>query len=134
VDQEQGLSRLPRHDVGCRECSSCALARSAAASSRPLEAYVAEDVDDEAVVISRPGLTGLVIVPRRHIGGLDELPVSRRAGLLAALRRATQSVRDRNPGWTSRVVVMTDPPASQGHVCFEVLPSRANARGGPLAG
>jgi hypothetical protein len=134
VDQEHGLSPLPGLEVGSGTCSSCAIARSASQRTRPSAVYVAEAIDEEAVVVSRPGLNGLVVVPRQHISVLDELPGPRRAGLLAALRRATQSVRDQNPGLTSRVVVMTDPPASHGHVCFAVLPSRANARGGPLAG
>jgi hypothetical protein len=134
VDQERGLSPLHGHDVAYRKCRSCALARSAGAQgAESLVGYVAEAVDEEAVVISRPGLDGLVVLPRQHISGLEELSVPRRASLLAALRRATESVRDRNPGWTSRVVVMTDPPASEGHVCFEVVRSRADASGGPLA-
>ena len=88
-----------------------------------MDAYVAEDVDEDVVVISGPGLDGLVVVPRQHIGGLEELPVSRRAHVLAALRRATWSVLERNPGTATKVVEMTDPPASEGHACFHVLPS-----------
>jgi hypothetical protein len=134
VDQERGLSPLHGHEVAYRKCRSCAIARSACTQATgSLVGYVAEAVDDEAVVISRPGLDGLVVLPRQHISGLEELTVPRRASVLAALRRATESVRDRNPGWTSRVVVMTDPPASRGHVCFEVVRSRADANGGPLA-
>lgn len=134
MNQERVLSPLRGHDVAYGECRSCAIARSAGVQGTgSLVGYVAEAVDEEAVVISRPGLDGLVVLPRQHIGGLEELPVRRRASVLAALRRATEWVRDRNPGWTSRVVVMTDPPASRGHVCFEVVRSRADASGGPLA-
>jgi len=84
--------------------------------------FVAEDVDEDVVVFSGPELDGLVVVPRQHVGGLEELPDLRRARVLAALRRATRSVRERNPGSVTRVVVMTDPPASEGHVSFHVLP------------
>lgn len=124
MDQEHGLSQFPGHDVALGECRSCAIARWVAGQgTRPVAAYVAEAVDEEAVVISGPGLDGLVVVPRQHISGLEELPIPRRAHVLAALRRAIRSVRDRNPRSTSRVVVMTDPPASRGHVCFQVLPN-----------
>jgi hypothetical protein len=133
VDRERGLSPQSGHDIPIGECTSCAIVRSAAQSTGSLVAYVAEAVDEDAVVISRPGLDGLVVLPCQHISGLEELSVPHRARVLAALRRATQSIRDRNPGWTSRVVVMTDPPASRGHVCFEVVRSRADASGGPLA-
>src|SRR5579863_609122 len=91
VDQEHGLSPLPVPDVGSGICSSCALAGSADQSARLTAGYVAEAIDEEAVVVSRPGLEGLMVVPRQHISGLDELPGPRRARLLAALRRATQS-------------------------------------------
>jgi len=90
---------------------------------RSLAAYVAEDIAEDIVVISCPGLDGLVVVPRQHIGGLEELSALRRAHVLAAIRRATRSVLERNPGSETRVVVMTDPPASEGHACFHVLPS-----------
>ena len=95
-----------------------------------MAAYVAEDVDEDVVVISGPELDGLVVVPRQHIGGLEELSDLRRAHVLAALRRATQSVRDRNPGSVTRVLVMTGPPASEGHVCFHVLPNGSEDPGG----
>jgi hypothetical protein len=124
VGQEHGLSQLTGHSVLLGECRSCAIARWVACqSTRPVAGYVSEAVEEEAVVISVPGLDGLVVVPRQHISGLGELPIPRRAHVLAALRRATGSVRDRNPRSTSRVIVMTDPPASRGHVCFQVLPN-----------
>lgn len=106
------------------ECRCCAIAQWVAGSgARSVAAYVAEDVDEDVVVISGPGLDGLVVVPRQHIGGLEELPVPRRARVLAALQRATRSVLERNPGTATRVVEMTDPPASEGHACFHVQPS-----------
>jgi diadenosine tetraphosphate (Ap4A) HIT family hydrolase len=124
VDQGQDVSRFPGQDITlAAECDSCAIARGVASQrTQGVATYVAEDVAEDAVVISGPELDGLVVVPRQHIGGLQELPDVRRARVLAALRRATQSVRERNPGSATSVVVMTGPPASEGHVCFHVLP------------
>jgi hypothetical protein len=125
VNQGHGLSRLPPQGTTLAgECRSCAIAQWAAGHGTGSEAvYVAEDVDEDAVVISGPELDGLVVMPRQHIGGLEELSVLRRAHVLAALQRATRWVLERNPGSGTTVVVMTDPPASQGHACFHVLPS-----------
>ena len=91
--------------------------------TRSVAPYVAEDVDDDVVVISEPELDGFVVIPRQHIGGLEDLSVLGRAHLLAALRRVTQSVQERNPGSATRIVIMTDPPATKDHVCFRVAPS-----------
>jgi diadenosine tetraphosphate (Ap4A) HIT family hydrolase len=126
VDKGQRLSRLPSEGVTLSgECQSCAIAQSVAGDGArsAAGAYVVEDVYEDVVVISGPELDGLVVVPRQHIGGLEELSDLPRAHVLAALRRATQSVRDRNPGSVTRVVVMNCPPASEGHVCFHVLPN-----------
>ena len=43
-------------------------------------------------MISGPRITGQLIVPRQHIGGLEELSLPRRAQVLAAIRRATAAV------------------------------------------
>ncbi len=125
MDQGQGLSRLPGQGVTVAgECDSCAIARWVAGdTTRSGATYIAEDVDEDVVVVSGPELDGLVVMPRQHVGGLEQLSDLRRAHVLAALRRATRSVRDRNPGSVTRVVVMTGPPASEGHVCFHVLPN-----------
>ena len=124
VDKGQG-PQFPGPDITLAAgCDSCAIAQGVAGQrTRSVATYVAEDVAEDAVVVSGPELDGLVVVPRQHIGGLEELPEVRRARVLAALRRATQSVRERNPGSATRVVVMTVPPASEGHVCFHVLPN-----------
>ena len=106
------------------ECCSCAIAQwGVGHRMRIAPRYVAEDVDEDVVVISEPELNGLLVVPRQHIGALEQLPAPSRGHLLAALRRATQLVQERNSGSAARVVVMTDPPASEGHVCFHVVPS-----------
>jgi hypothetical protein len=106
------------------DCRSCAIAQWAAdLSTRSVARYVAEIVDEDVVVISGPELDGLLVVPCQHIGGLEELSVPGRGHLLAALRRASLLVQERNSGSATRVVVMTGPPASEAHVCFHVVPS-----------
>jgi hypothetical protein len=129
VNQGHGLSRLPPDGITLEgDCRSCAIAQSVAGhSTQRLDAYVTEDVDEDVIVISVPELDGLVVVPRQHVGGLEELPVLRRAHVLAALRRATRSVLETYPVTATSVVVMTDPPASEGHACFHVLPSGSDA-------
>ena len=116
-------------------CQTCAVAHQLAGQSTSGGAgCVAKVVDEDAVVVedavvmSGPQLGGLIVLPRRHVSGLEELPPPRRARVLAALRHATRLVRDANQGAASRVVVMTDPPASVGHVCFHVLPSCSPVR------
>jgi diadenosine tetraphosphate (Ap4A) HIT family hydrolase len=84
--------------------------------------YRAEDVDEDVVVLSAPGLVGLVAIPRHHVNGLEELTPPQRARLLAALRRASVSIGEAYHGSVPRVVVTTDPPASDGHVGFQVVP------------
>lgn len=105
-------------------CRSCALSLWVAneGPTNP-DAYVADDVDENVVVVSSPAFDGLVVIPREHIGGLGELSVVRRAQVLAALRRASRLVQERNPDMKTKVVVMSDPPASAGHACYHVLPT-----------
>jgi hypothetical protein len=83
---------------------------------------VAVDVDDDVVTLCGAEFDGLVVLPRQHVGGLEELALSHQARVLAALKRARRVLRDRQPGSASRVVVMSDPPATHGHVCYGVLP------------
>ena len=109
--------RHPSRDKGTApECGSCRAARRAVAQD-------ASCVDDDVVVISRAELGGLLVVPRQHISGIEELPVAHRARVLAALQRAKHSVREQNPQASAEIVVTTDSRASDGHVCFEVLPT-----------
>jgi hypothetical protein len=120
------------------ECRSCAIAQrviTCAMRSGDIESlaedtpyiaedigYKAEDVEEEAVVIRRHTLSGLIVLPREHVGSLEELSVVSRAHVLAIVRRASLSVQERNFGSATRVVEMSDPPASEGHVCFHVIP------------
>jgi diadenosine tetraphosphate (Ap4A) HIT family hydrolase len=124
VDECEGRSRLlDQRSNRAGECLSCGISRRVADLSSQSAAYVVEDVDADVVVIRVADLDGLVVIPRQHVSGLEELPVPRRANVLAALRRTTRSVQEMNPGSATRVLLMTGPPASDGHVCFRVLPS-----------
>jgi hypothetical protein len=124
--QEEGDSprHADQHASDAEPCEACAVARSGAAGG--IGAWLAGatvTVDRDVVVISGPRLAGQLIVPRQHIGGLEELPLPRRAQVLAAIRRAAAAVGDGAPLSPPRVVVSTDSPATASHVCFQVLPS-----------
>ncbi len=125
MDQPHESSGIPGESTTLAlECCSCAIVQWAAGqSTRRMARYVAKDVNEDVVVISGPELDRLLVVPRQHIAGLEELSVPDRAHLLAALRRAAQSVEARNPSSAARVVVMTELPASESHVCLHVAPS-----------
>jgi hypothetical protein len=125
VDRGSGILQLPTQGIGpAQGCWSCAIVQSAA-SQRTVEGadYVAETVNEDAVVLSGPQFAGLVVIPRRCVKGLDELPPLGRARVLAAVRSATVSIRQGNQGPTSRIVVLADPSAPSGHVSFQVLPN-----------
>jgi hypothetical protein len=119
---------LSRRLVGERipvnpECRCCAIAESVIDNgTRTEDVYVAVDIDPNALVARMPDFDGLLVLPRQHVSGLEELSVPARAHVLAALQRATTLVVERNPGLATRVVVMTDPPASEDHACYLVLP------------
>ncbi len=118
LDQGHSWSRISGQVTVAGECRACAIAQRVADSDlRPRISYD----DDVVVVISLPELVGPVVVPRQHVGGLEELSVARRARVLAALWRVTQSVREENPGAAARIVALTDLPESAGHVCFQVV-------------
>jgi hypothetical protein len=112
-----------------RHCDTCALTqRIADHKTRHTGSYDAEAVDEDVVVLSSPGLVGLVVIPRHHVSGLEELPLPQRAHVLAALRRVSLSIGEEFDGSAPSVVVTTDPPASGGHVCFQVVPRKPNGR------
>ena len=123
---QQGLGspqHADQHSSDAERCEACAVARSGAAGG--IGSWLAGatvTVDTDVVVISGPRIAGQVIVPRQHIGGLEELPLPRRAQVLAAIRRAAAVVGAGEPRSPARVVVSTDSPASASHVCFHVLP------------
>jgi hypothetical protein len=111
-------------------CDTCALAqRIADHKTRDTDSYQPEAVDEDVVVLSSTGLVGLVVIPRHHVNGLEELPLPRRARVLAALRRVRVAIEEEYPGSAPSVVVTTDPPASKDHVCFQVVPRKGEARG-----
>ena len=123
LEQSQASFLVPGQDTLAGECPSCAFRQWVTGDrTRSVAPYVTEEIDDDVVVIREPDLEGLVVIPRQHISGINGLSVPRRANLLAALRRVAQSVQERNPGSATRIVVMTDAPATEGHVCFHVTP------------
>ena len=74
--------------------------RDGAAGSRAAHRMWTEHVDEDVIVISGPEFEGLVVVPRPHVRGLEEFSISCRANILAAVQRATRSVREQNP-WSA---------------------------------
>jgi hypothetical protein len=123
LDQSQPLSLVPDQGALAGRCRSCAIGQWVTGDgARHMAPYVTERIDDDVVVLSNPELDGLIVIPRQHIGGIDGLSVLDRAHLLAALRRVAQSVLERYPGPATRIVVFTDPPATEGHLCFHVKP------------
>ena len=129
LDQGQKWPGFPSQEAETRDCRSCAIAQQVAdPSTRRITPYVAKDVDEDVVVVSGPELDGFVVIPRQHIGGLEDLPLAPRAHVLAALRRVTLLVQESNPGSAAAVIVMTDLPASEDHVCFQVVPVVAGIR------
>jgi hypothetical protein len=124
VDEGNLSRRLVGEQIPVKPvCRCCAIAQSVAGSGTSIEdSYVAVDIGPNVVVVGTPDFDGLIVVPRQHVAGLEELSVPPRAHVLAALQRATRLVLERNRGLATRVVVMTDPPASEDHACYRVLP------------
>ena len=125
MQQEVGSPQHADQDSSDAErCEACAVARSGAAGGVGSWLAGAEvTVETDVVVISGPRIAGQVIVPRQHIGGLEQLSLPCRARVLAAIRRAAAAVGTGELRSPARVVVSTDSPASASHVCFHVLPS-----------
>lgn len=127
MDPSRGSSQHPgQSGTRAEQCPSCAIGLWAAErSERRAPPFVAEEVAENVVVLSGPELDGLAVLPFQHVGGLEQLSDLDRAHVLAALQRATRRVRDETPESAAKIVVMSDPPASEGHVCFQVLPTGA---------
>jgi hypothetical protein len=125
VDQSHRSSQLAGEgNISAGECRSCAISHWVAGNGTcGVDACVIEDANENVVVVSGPEFEGLVVIPRMHTGVLEELSLVHRAQVLAALQRANRTVLERNPGKTTTVVAMIDPPAAEGHTCYQVLPS-----------
>jgi hypothetical protein len=121
------------HSSDADPCEACAVARSGAAGGTGswLEGATVTTGTDVVEIIG-PLIAGRLIVPREHVGGLEELPLPRRAQVLAAIRRAAAAVSTGEPPPPPQVVVSTDSPASASHVCFLVLPADDTAPEGRL--
>ena len=124
MDHGESLSLLPVPGGTRRgQCWSCATAQRTADRRT---GRVADQVDDDVVVMSEPEFKGFIVVPRVHVTGLEELSISGRASILAAVQRAARAVREENPWSAPRIVVLTDLPASEGHMCIHVLPGEGD--------
>jgi hypothetical protein len=107
-------------------CRSCEIVQWVAGQSLVEGSeLVGETANEDAVMLSGPQLAGLVVIPRRCVSGLEELPPLGRAHVLAAVRRATLLVRDGDEGPTTRIVATTDSSSPKGHVSFQVLPTKS---------
>jgi hypothetical protein len=123
VQQEVGSPQhTDQHSGGTEQCEACAVVRSGTSIGSWL-ADATVTVDTDVVVISGPRIAGQVIIPRQHVGGLEELLLPRRAQVLAAIRRVAALVSGGQSQSPARVVVSTDSPGSASHVCFHVLPA-----------
>ena len=108
--------------AGAEPCEACELVRSE--SSRGTSTWLTGTTvvaQADVLVISGPGIAGQIVLPRDHVGSLEELAIPRRAQVLAAIRAATTTVAPKGSE-PARVVASKDPPASASHLCFRVLP------------
>ena len=82
MDQGHHSSRLAGEgSVSSEECRSCAISLEISnEGAGGSDHYVAEDIDENVVVVSSSLFAGLVVIPRLHAGGLEELSVVHRAG------------------------------------------------------
>jgi diadenosine tetraphosphate (Ap4A) HIT family hydrolase len=120
MDSGDGFTLLPvQGHPPAEQCVSCG------AATRPEASRLARGVaeyDDDVVVFHASDRDGFVVVPRLHVKGIEELPVGSRAGVLAAVRRATNAARAENPWSAPRIVTVTDSPGSEGHLIMHVQP------------
>ena len=80
-------------------------------------------VDDELIGLLEPGRAGVLLAPRCHVAGLMTAP--ERAGtVLAALRRAADTVRRTYGTSGAMIEPTTELRGAVGHVCYRVLPTR----------
>jgi hypothetical protein len=128
VDRGSSFLQIPwQGEISTDGCRSCAIVRSVARQSPEETSFIVESANDGALVLRGPQLAGLVVVPRRCVSGLQELPVLGRGHVLAAVRLATLLVRGENVGSTSRIEVMRDPSAPASHVSYQVVPDTTDS-------
>ena len=128
MDRGSGVLQLPTQGIAPTQgCSTCAIVQSVM-RQRTFEgaAYVIEAANEDAVVLSSPQLTGLVVIPRQCISVLGDLHPVRQAQVLAAVRSATLMIGSGNQEPACRIVALTDSSASAGHVSFQVVPNASD--------
>ena len=128
VNRGSRFLQIPwQSDAPADGCRSCAIIQSVARQSPEETAFIVESANDGAVVLRGPELAGLVVVPRRCVSGIQELPVIGRGHVLAAVRLATLLVRSENLGSTSRIEVVRNLSAPASHVSYQVVPESSDS-------
>ena len=129
VDRGSSFLQIPwPGEAFADECQSCAIVRSLAGPSPAEEStFIVEGDNDAALVLRQHDLAGLVVVTRRCVSGLQELPVVGRGHVLAAVRMATLLVRNEYLGCTSRIEVIRDASTPACHVSYRVVPDRSDS-------
>ncbi len=120
---------------GVLGCPSCEVIRSLTGPRPPrtVSQHTVEYVDDEILVLRprEPEHGRVIVLPCCHVGGLAEVPSPALGRLLAALRRVCTWAEERCLVPRARLEEMRGDPASEGHVCFRLVPD-AGGRTGAL--
>lgn len=129
MDRGSWFLQIPRQgETTADACHSCAIVQLLAGQTPSEEsAFTIEGANDGALVLRQPDVAGLVVVPRRCVTGLQELPVAGRGHVLAAVRMATLLVRSENLEGTSRIEVMRDSSTPACHVSYQVVPDHSDS-------
>lgn len=114
-----GFTLVPEWRVRDGRCASCDAATRMDAP--PLTGALA-DYGDAVFVLDGPHGDGFIVVPRRHVERIEELPVNSRARVLAAVRCVVNAVGEKTPWSAPRIVTVTGTPASEGHLSIHVQP------------
>jgi hypothetical protein len=105
------------------DCALCAVAQQGGALARvDVAGMVVAYLDDQVVGLIEPGAPGVLVAPRSHMRELSTMPAHTGA-VLAALRRAAQTVMSSYRTSGTMIEPTTKVPGAAGHVCYRVVPS-----------
>lgn len=88
--------------------------------------------DPVVVALVDRWIPGVLLAPRSHLDVLDQRP-DRAGPLLAAIRRAAQTVEEAFDASGARIEPTTELPGASGHVCYRVVPTVDDAPIDPSA-